>query len=369
MKRLLVATAPLLGLLLLPGCKPAAPPSAELPVRTVRADTVGTGDVVTTVELVGELFGIEEVRVFPQVSDRLRSLPVREGQHVKQGEVLAVINADLQSEAVNQAQAGLEAAIAGRDSANDNLRRTRELVLSGSVSQSQLEALEAQARAAEAQVRQAAAGLGTASAHRTRAVVRAPISGVVAQLNFRAGDMVAPTGPLLTLVRDQRVKAVFRVPERDFLKIVEGQPLGLQPLADPGVRVAAQVTLKGPVVDRMTRTGLIEAHLDNEDRRLVAGSSVRGTVELERRPNVVLVPAEAVMLTGQTERTGLATAFVTDGKLAKVRQVQVGVRQGGQIEIVRGLSEGERLVVQGAHFLRDGSPVNVVGPAAPEGGR
>lgn len=342
-------------------CKPAADASTtEAPVRTVRAQPVGTGDVVNDIELVGELEGIEEVRVFSQVADRIRSLTVKEGEQVKAGDVLAVVNSDLQSEGVNQAQAGLEAAIANRDAVMDNLNRTRELARAGSATQSQLQGLEAQARAAEAQVRQANAGLGQAAAQRSRAVLRAPIAGVVAQVMVRAGDMAAPGQPILTIVRDHRVKAVFRAPERDFLKIREGFPVRLEPLADGSTQVDATVTVRGPVVDRMTRTGLVEVHMDNPDRKLLAGTSVRARIELARRENVVLVPSEAVMLTGETERTGKAIAFVTDGKVAQRREVQVGARQGGQMEIVDGLKPGELLVVQGAHFLRDGSAVRVV---------
>jgi len=348
---------------LITGCKPpeagAAGQKAEAAVRTVLAQPVGTGDVTTEVELIGELEGIEEVRVFAQVAERIRSLAVREGDVVKRGDVLAVVNADLQSAGVNQAQAALEAAIANRDAVMDNLNRTRELARAGSATQSQLQTLEAQARAAEAQVRQASAGLGQAATQRSRAVIRAPIDGVVTQVTVEAGDMASPTQPLMTIVRDQRLKAVFRVPEREFFRIREGMKVRLQPLADEETVVVGEVTLKGPVVDRMTRTGLMEVHVDNPDGALIAGTSVRGIVELGRRENVVLVPAEAVMLTAETERTGMAVAFVTDGKVAKRRDVKVGARQGGSLEIVEGLEPGESLVVQGAHFLRDGSPVKV----------
>lgn len=336
----------------------------EMPVRSVRAQPVGTGDIVTEVELVGELEGIEEVRVFPQVAERIRSIAVREGDTVKAGDVLAVVNADLQSEAVNQAQAGLEAALANKDAAMDTLRRTEELAKAGSATQSQLQAAQTQARAAEAQARQASAGLGSASAQRSRAVVRAPIEGVVTQLTVEAGDMASPAQPLMTIVRDHRVKAVFRVPEREFFRVRPGMKVALRPLADASLEVEGTVAMKGSVIDRMTRTGLMEVHVDNAERKLVAGSSVRARVELGRREGVLLVPAEAIMLTAETERTGRAIAFVTDGKTASRRDVKVGGRQGGEMEIVEGLKAGERLVVQGAHFLRDGSPVKVAEPVA-----
>jgi len=114
------------------------------------------------------------------------------------------------------------------------------------------------------------------------------------------------------------------------------------------------------VVDRLTRTGLVEIHLGNAERALMAGSAVRAKVELARKAGVVLVPAEAVIFTGDTERTGRALAFVAQGKLALRREVRVGVRQGDQLEILEGLAPGEQLIVQGAHLLRDQNPIVVL---------
>ncbi len=359
---LLPTLVALLALPLLAGCpkQEAAKAKDELPIRPVRVAAVETGARVEAVELVGELQGIEEIRVFAQVAERIVALPVKEGATVKRGDLLAVVESTLQSEGLRQAEAAVEAATANRDMISDNLKRTRVLVEGGSATRSQLETLETQLRAAEAQLRQATAAVGSASAQQGRTTVRSPIAGVVAQLTLRPGDMLSPTMPLATIVRDERVKAVLRVPERHFLRIREGMKVRVSPLAQPETSVEGAVTLKGPVVDRMTRTGLVEVHLANADRKLVAGSAVRVTVELDRKEGVVLVPSEAVILTGETERTGRAVAFVTDGKLATRREVRVGVRQGDRLEIVEGLAAGDRLIVQGVHLLRENNPITLV---------
>jgi len=121
--------------------------------------------------------------------------------------------------------------------------------------------------------------------------------------------------------------------------------------------VEGQVTLRGPIVDRITRTGLVEVHLPNPERLLLAGSTIRVSIEIARRTGVVLVPAEAVLLTGETERSGLATVFVAEGDQARRREITVGVRQGNRFEVIRGLDPGEQLIVRGAHLLRDGNPI------------
>lgn len=357
-----VLPAVLPALALAVGCKPPEKTeSEETPPRPVRVHPVERGDVVRAVEVVGELEGIEEVRVFPQVQgERIRTLSVKEGDTVKAGALLATVSMDMLDNAAKQAGAALEAARANLASVEDNLRRTRPLADAGSVPVAQIEALETQLRAAQAQVRQLEAGAAQASVQRDRGQIRSPIAGVVMGLTAREGDLVTPQLPLLTVVRSDKLKVVLRVPERDFLKIERGMTVRLSPLARPDLRVEASVTVLSPAVDRTTRTGLVEIHLDNRDGKLTPGSSIRAWVELERRKDVLLVPAEAVLFTTKTQDTREATAFVADGSTARRRTVRIGARQEDRLEIEDGLAAGESVVVQGAHFLRDGYPLRVL---------
>jgi RND family efflux transporter MFP subunit len=335
----------------------------SLPVRTVEVAPVGTGEVVEAVRLVGDLQGIEEVRVFAQVPERIRTFAVKEGQAVRPGDVLATLWSDLQNEGVNQAEAALEAALTQRDAAQDNLKRVKGMAEAGSAPQAQLEMALTQMRGAEAQVRQATAMVGSASAQKDRTLVRAPIRGVVTQVMLREGDLAGMGMPIMTLVRPDRLKAVLRVPERDFFQVREGMPVRIEPLGRAGLVADGKVSLKGPVVDRLTRTGLVEVVLENADGKFTAGSAVRASIELLRRPDVVLVPAGAVLFTADTERTRQALAFVAEGTVARRREVTVGWREGDRLEIVKGLSKGEQLVVQGAHLLRDANPLKIVSAA------
>lgn len=339
----------------------------ELPVRTVRLAPVQTGDVVERVELNGELEGVQEVHVFAEVAERVRGVSVREGEAVRAGDVLATLHGDIHSEALRQSEAALEAAMASRDGTLDNLRRTRALAEAGAVSAAQLESLEAQARAAEAQVRQARAAVGQAAAQGSKVVITSPIDGVVAGLQIRTGDMVSPGAPLLTVVRSDELLARLRVPEREFLHVEEGMPVRVAPLGRPERVVEGEVSMRSPMVDRMTRTGVVEARLENPDGLILPGSAIRARIELNRRPGVILVPAEAILFTAETRQTGHAQAFVGEDERALRRDVRIGVRQADELEIVEGLSEGEQLVIEGAHFLRDGNPISVLPPRTESG--
>jgi len=344
------------------GCKPEAAKPVDkdaLAERTVRVAPVTLGTGIDAVEVVGELEGAQEIRIFAQVPETIRKLAVKEGDRVKEGDLLVTVAGDVQSQAVLQSQAGLEAAVANRDAVTDNLRRTRTLVQGGSGTASQLEALEAQARAAEAQVRQATAGMAQASAQQRRTILRSPIAGVVTGLTLREGDLASAGQTLMTIVRDEALRVVLQVPERSFLRVRAGMPVRVSPLANPELSVQGTVTLRGPVVNRATRTGRVEIDLPNVDGQLVAGSAVKVRIETARREGVVLVPVESVLLLPDTETTRVAEAFVVEGERALLRKVTVGKRQGDQMEIQDGLTAGESLVIRGAHLLKDKNPVRV----------
>lgn len=352
--------------LLIGACQSAkSDEEVETPARPVRVFHAVTGDIVENVDVVGELEGFEEVRVFPQVAgERLQTLAVAEGDVVKAGQVLATVSLDLLDSAEAQAKAALDAARANLRNLEDSLRRSRPLAEAGSLPIAQIESLESQVAGAEAQIRQLEAGARQAGVQRGRGQIRSPISGVVMGLDLREGDLVSAQAPLATVVRADQLKAVFRVPEREFLNIKRGMPVKVSPLARPEVVVQGEVSVVGPAVDRMTRTGLVEVHLDNSDGKLVAGSSVRAAIELSRRSDVLLVPAESLLFTAETHQSQVATAYVEIDSVAERREVKIGARQGDRIEVRSGLAAGESVVVQGAHFLRDGYPLRVLGTIA-----
>lgn len=349
-------------------CKkpPSEAAAKEEVARAVETQPVESGELVRSLEAIGNLEGEEEVNVFSLVAERIVSLRVKEGQGVRRGQVLAIVSSAMQTDSVNQAQAALALAEANRDVQVDQVERTRKLVEVGGAPRSQLETLERQLAAADAQVRQIATQVAAASTQKSRAVVTAPIDGTVARLNVKEGDLATPSQPLLTLVKSEVVKAVFQLPEREFLQVDTGTLVDVELLGRPEVRARAEITLKGAAIDRMSRTGKVEVRLANEDGRFLSGAAVRGRFELERKPDVVLVPAKALLFTANTERTGEAIAFVVTGGIAKRRDVVIGGRQGGDTEVRSGLAPGEELVVLGQHLLQDGAKVRVAAKAKPE---
>ncbi len=350
------------------GCGAGAPEEPEPPARLVLTAPVRTEDAVDELELLGDVRGEVEIRVFAQLPERIRQLHVEEGQSVEAGDPIATLEADLTTSDVEQAGAALDAAIATRDRLQTEVARLGPLVAQRAVATSQLESLEANLRAAEAQVAQLRAARGAARERRARTVVRAPAEGVVALLQVSEGDMAAPQMPLATVVRMDRVKVVLRVVEADYVALREGMTVTVAPPALPGVERTGTITEVSPVIDLVTRTAPVEVLVDNPDHALRPGMVAEVTAELDRREGVVMTHAGAVVMTPRTDVDRTAAVFVVQDGVAHRREVRIGRRYDGRIEIEEGLTEGEEVVVRGQHLLRDGTPVRTQPYEAPEPG-
>lgn len=356
-KQGLLATASL-GLWLV-ACGGSEPQEIAVAPRAVETVVLERTDVVDEVVAVGDLRGIEESRVFAEVAEAVRAVPVVSGQRVKRGELLVLLSSDLQAQSRTQSESGLEAAVVDRDAAKDRLDRLRVLVAAGTAARADLEAAEAGYTAAQAQVRRLSAALQTSRLQVGRTRITAPIDGVVTGLQVQKGDLVGPGQPLMTLVRTDQLEAVLQVAERDFLRVGPDMPVRVTPLARPDISVVGKVTTYGAVVDRATRTGLVEVTLDNADGMLVAGSAIRATIEVGRREGVLLAPARSVMLDPSGERDK-GVAYVVENDTAVERPVELGERYDDRVEIISGMRAGEHIATVGAHLLRDGVPVRAV---------
>lgn len=333
----------------------------------VEASPVETGAVSRWLGYIGDIEGEAEVAVFSAIPDRILALNVREGDEVERGDVLAVIRADVLRQGVRQALGGVDAARAQRDAMADQVSRLEKLKGTGAVTSSQLLSAESQLAAAEARVRQLEAALGQARERKGDSRVRAPISGVVGQLLLEEGDMAAPQTPICTVVAMDRVRVRIDVPEPDLPRLEEGQLVEVGVAVGDGPPIRAEVSRVGPVLDRVSRTAALEIDIDNPDHELRPGMLARVRIQVERREGVVVVPKTALTVTSESENgNNLFRAVVVEDGRAAERLVSLGIEEDERVEVLEGLSAGERLVVSGQHLVADGDRVLVGGDAPAE---
>jgi len=359
---LLAALALLAG-----GCKPQEKKDPKGQPIAVQVTAVAPGSIARSLVYDADVVGEIEVRVYAQVAERIVSLPVDEGTVVKQGQTLAVLRADSLSDGVKSAVAAVEAARADRDNLKDEVARAEKLVARQIVARAQVDQLRARLLSAEAQIRRLEAMSSQASTARGYAVVRAPISGVVGRRYLSLGDMAAPSLPILTVVRMDRVELTVEVPEKELADVRDGSAAQVR-VARYGDRVfQGKVVLIAPTIDRQTRTARVKVRIDNPKHELMSGMLARVSLEVERRHGVLVVPYAGLIIESAPGGGIAYRAYVVEGDQARERMVTLGIIDGPRVEVRSGLKAGEVMVTKGQHLLTNGRKVEITERLGPDG--
>lgn len=372
-------------------------PTAKDQSITITVGLVEARDLQRRVEVVGTLEADEEVAVYAQVSGYVESIMVDLGDRVKAGQPLLQIHqADFQLQ-VQKAEAILQqtrtrlGALHGRDVLPDDRQpvvrqaranyddaalwyeRMQNLYKEGAVSRNDVDtamakrdALKAaldsaldQVRALRDQIREQQAALDLARRNLQYTAVSAPIDGSVKERDVSAGQYIAggsmQNTKLLTLVRDNPLKLRAAVPERFQGQIRPGQEVKVQVEAYPGREFSGSVKRVGPAVFTDTRTFPVEATVPNHERVLKSGSFGKARLQIRVDPGVPFVPEEAVYY-----YVGITKAFVIKNGVVEERQITVGERQDGLVEIVEGLTPGEQVATSRLSQLFGGASIQVI---------
>jgi len=310
------------------------PPPMPVDVATARADSV-----IEVIRATGEVEAVQSIELRPEVSGRLDAIYVSEGREVGRGTPLfKVDDAELAAQV-----ARLEAE---KDLAEQALQRTRELIERNASSEADLEQAEANARSARAQLQLQQTRL-------ERTVVRAPFAGVVGERFVSVGDYVTSQTALTTLQTVDPQRIGFQVPERYARQLAVGQDVDFEVAAVPGRVFTGTVDFVDPRVQLPGRTILVKARVPNPERVLRPGMFVEARLVTEVRPEAVVVPEDAILPLAGADYVWI----VTPEGAASRRQVQIGVRSPGTVEIRSGVEAGTRVVVGGVERLGEGSPV------------
>ena len=309
------------------------PLAMPVEAATARADTV-----VDAILATGQIEAMQSIELRPDVEGRIVQILVREGSPVARGSALFKIDdAELKAQV-----AQIEAE---RDLARQSLARTRDLLQQKASSQSELERAEATMRSNEAQ-------LDRLKTRLDRTLVRAPFGGVIGQRFVSLGDYVTTDTRLAAVQTVSPQRASFQVPERYAEQLDPGQTVTFRVAALPGREFTGIVDFVDPVVQLPGRTIMVKARVPNPKRELQAGMFIEARLATAVRPNAVVIPEDAVLpLQGSN-----FVWVVTDGKAAR-RQVELGVRTPGFVEVKSGVERAEQVVVGGQERLAEGAPV------------
>lgn len=303
------------------------PPAMPVEVAIAKQDTV-----VDAILATGQIEAVQAIELRPEVEGRITHIYVEEGRIVGRGAPLFKIDdAELRAQ--------IARAEAERDLARQALTRTKQLLEQNASTTQELERADAAARSTQAQ-------LDLLTLRLARSTVRAPFAGVVGRRIVSLGDFVNSSTRLSILQTFDPQRAVFQVPERYADRLGLKQQVGFRVAALPGREFTGVVDFVDPVVQLPARTITVKARVDNPRRELQAGMFIEARLATATRPEAVVIPEDAV-LSLQDSR---AVWVVTDNKAVR-REVTLGVRTPGFVEVTSGVTAGEQVVVGGAERL------------------
>ncbi len=338
-----------------------------------------TRDLVEGVEVTGSLTPKIESRVKSEYAGIVTEVFVTEWVRVKQGQSLAKLDTREADALQQKAEAAVEGARAnvlqaevGGNRADREAVRARNLKESGLITQQILDdaltekaAAQARISAAKAQLLATEKELNHIRTRRTKAILRAPIDGVVAQRDVNLGDLVGEAGSTRILFRivDNRIlDLTVTVPSNEMAKVQVGQPLTFTTDALPGRTFTGQVKFVNPAVNETDRSIKVIAEIQNDPEVLKSGLFVKGRIVTGRRTNVLEIPRSALLDWDVKARQG-ELWVVVQGQ-AQRRKVQIGALDRDWVEVTSGLSAGDRVITRGGFNVQNGDRLITNGTAA-----
>jgi RND family efflux transporter MFP subunit len=334
--------------------QPATAPSVQLApenVATVTTTTLSSGPMIS-----GQLAPAREATVRAQVGGSLVSLSVDRGETVAAGATIAKIASRDLEDAFDSAQAMVKSAESALTVARSELQRTESLVKGGALAARDLEQAKNAVTTAEAQVASAKARQKTVWQQIDDTTVKAPFAGIVNDRPANSGDVVASGTPIVTIIDPSSMRLEALVPSDQIAKVRPGARVQFTVRGIPNQAFTGTVERFSPTADPVTRQISIFVKLPNVGGKLIAGLFAEGRIEAETRKGLV-APLGAIDETGAVP----TATRIKDGKAERVT-VELGVRQTERelVEVTKGLSDGDVLIVGSAKGVATGTPVHVV---------
>ncbi|EHA14056.1 efflux transporter RND family, MFP subunit [Halomonas sp. HAL1] len=296
-------------------------------------------------EALGTLSADESVTLSTTVTEIVSEINFQDGEQVDEGQLLIRLE-----DAEEQAQ--LRASQALREERRNASNRATQL-------QDRNLAARADVEDSQSRLRQAEADIQAIEAQLANYQIEAPFSGRVGFRNISVGALVTPGMDLVTLDKLDVMKLDFSVPEVFLGRLAPGLILNATTAAFPDDIFSGEIATIGTRVDPVTRSIDVRAELDNSDGRLRPGMLMEVIVQQHVRDTIV-IPEAAIEPSGDRHFVMLIEQSDGTTRLAR-REVAIGERRNGEVEILEGLSADELIVVHGLQLARDGQEARLIG--------
>jgi len=361
----LVATPLVLSFMDRASASTAQNAAQAVPVGTVM---VRPREVQLWSEFSGRLTAVDAAEIRPEVSGRITEVRFKDGQTVKAGDVLLVIDSRPYEAALARAKADVASAQANAAYAKSELARGDGLLKANAIARSQYDQRVSSDRVANANVAVAQAALRQAEVDIDHAYVKAPISGRISRPEITLGNFVQTgvNAPLLaTVVSNDGIYADFNVDEQSYVSNVRTKAANAQseqklPVVMT-VQGASDYLYRGTIysfdnkIDTGSGTIRARARFDNKDKSLVPGMFVSVRLGSGNNQKALMIPERAVL----ADLNKKFVYVVAKGDKADMREVNLGASVDGERVVLAGLKPGDRVIVDGVQHVAQGAPVRV----------
>lgn len=315
----------------------ATPQVQRTPVETAKARTE---EVRKQIDAVATTMANEAVTVTAKTAGIIRRINFHDGQKVPAGFVLVELDA-------GESQAKIDEMRSAVENARANLDRANQLLSTNNVAKAKVDELKTTFAATEARLR-------AEQAKFSDYMIKAPFGGKIGLRNISLGALIRPGDVVTTLDDISIIKLEFDVTEADFGtgQVRVGRTVHATGAGIPGQQIEGKVTAIDTRLDPVTRTLRVRAEIQNGDEILKPGMFMNARLVLERRPDAVVVPEQAILSRGSDQ----FVYIVRDG-VAHMTPVTLGQRMVGKVEIAQGVKAGDEVVTAGLQQVRDKAQV------------
>jgi len=368
---------------------------------SVVAAKVERVSVQRQVDLSGTLLSLDQARVSSEAAGLVQSVPIQIGSEVRPGTVLVQLDPRERQYALASAESALRqteaqlgmspgqeaapeveaiasvrSAAATRDDARANFERASRLTSRGLLAPADLETAQSRLKVAEASYQQVfdsaralkaslmdrRASFELAKKRLADTSIRSQVTGIVAERLVQAGEFIQTNTPVAVVVQIHPLKLRTALQERYAGLIAPKLPVEFRVESFPGETFRGAIAHVSPSVDQATRTFVVEAIVENADRRLKPGFFAKGVLTTNVDANVPAVTEDAI-----ATLAGVSSVYVIENNVIRQQEVALGVKQGKLVEIVEGLKGDETLAASGLSNLATGTPVKIGAPGAAGG--
>lgn len=311
-------------------------------VISVAVSPIATQNFKHFVEIQGRVDAKNNIFVSPQMGGAITNLYVKEGDYVKQGQVIATVDNSILKQSIQEIEVQMATAKVFYEKQKSLWDQKIGTEIQYIQAKSNVESLEKR--------------MATLQTQTSMTKVVSPLSGFVDEVRMRAGEMAAPGLGIVRIVNSDNLKVVAQVADTYASTIKQGDIVNIK-FPDLGKETTAKLTFVGQTVNAASRTFTVEASINKIDNQLKPNMTALMNINDQAKGNAIIINQNYIQ---HTEQGDIVYVAVAEGskKVAHSRVVKTGITYNGDIEITSGLQAGDMLITQGYQDLVDGQAVS-----------